>query len=230
MMALTRNSGWLLLALLMGSAPVHAGDASLQNSLNAFFTQGVHVNGATATLISVQRWPDTKGRASWHLPNLRSHPVQISLMATQGSGSHVRRWYVPVRVHWWADAIVAKNNVRAHAMLTTSMLDRKRVDIAGHAGSWWRDPGQLAGTRTTRPLRIGQAIFSSYVKRPPLVRRGDEVMIIARIGGIRVSATGMALKPAGLGDKVRVRNTRSKQVMQATVVGAHTVRAISRGV
>lgn len=226
-----RRFGLLFLALLIGtSSAALAEDAPLKASLDTFFAQGVHVNGATAELISVQRWPKAKGRLIWHLPNLRKHPAQISLMATQGTGLHARRWYVPVRVHWWANAVVVKNDTPARAMLTLPMLDRKHVDIAGHAGRWWNDTRQLVGTRTTRPLRKGQAVFGSYVKRPPLIKRGDEVSMIAHIGGVRVFATGKALKSAGLGDTVRVQNIRSKQVMQATVIGAHAVRVISRGV
>jgi len=225
-----RLFGSLLLALLIGtSTSALAEDAPMKISLDAFFARGVHVNGATAELIGVQRWPNAKGRLIWHLPRMRKHPAQISMIATQGAGSHTRRWYVPVRVHWWADAVVVKNDTPARAMLTPPMLGRKRVDIAGHAGRWWNDTRQLVGTRTTRPLRKGQAVFSSYVKRPPLINRGDEVSMLAHIGGIQVFATGKALKSAGLGDTVRVQNIRSKQVMQATVIGAHAVRVILRG-
>ncbi|MDQ6957870.1 MAG: flagellar basal body P-ring formation chaperone FlgA [Mariprofundaceae bacterium] len=225
-----RLTGLLFFALLTGvSSAAWAEDTPMKASLDAFFAQGVRVSGATAKLIGVQRWPNAKGRLIWHLPRLRKHPVQISLIATQGTGLHARRWYVPVRVHWWADAVVVKNDTPTRAMLTPSMLDRKLVDVAGHAGRWWNDTRQLVGTRTTRPLQKGQAIFNSYVKRPPLIKRGDEVSMIAHIGGIRVFATGKALRSAGLGDTVRVQNIRSKQIMQATVSGAHTVRVISRG-
>ncbi len=229
-MRFARSSGSLLLALLIGtSTSALAEDEPMKASLDAFFAQGVHVSGATAELIGVQRWPDAKGRLNWHLPNLRKHPRQISLIATQGTGSHARRWYVPVRVHWWTDAVVVKNDTQTRAILTASMLEKIRADIAGHAGRWWNNTQQLAGTRTTRPLRKGQVVFSSYVKRPPLIKRGDEVAIIARLGGVRVSAMGKALKPAGLGDTLRVQNMRSRQIRQATVVGAHTVQVISRG-
>jgi len=224
-----RLSGLLLLAVLIGASPAWPVDSSQQASLRAFFAQGVNVDGATAELIDVRAWPDTKGPLRWFLPNLRNHPVKISLIATQGAGSHARRWYVPVRVHWWADAIVVKNDIPVRTILSAPMLNRRRADIAGHAGRWWNDARQLVGTRTTRPLRKGQIVFSSYVKRPPLIKRGDEVVIIVQYGGVRVSAMGKALKPARLGDKLRVQNTRSKQIMQATVIDAHTVHVIARG-
>jgi len=223
------SSGLLLLALLAGTSSAQAEDASLKASLDAFFARGVHAGGATAELIGVPRWPGIKGRVIWRLPALRNHPRQISLIATRGAGSHMRRWYVPVRLHWWANAVIVKEDMPARAMLSVLMLKRSRADIAGHAGRWWTDTQELAGTRTTRPLRKGDVVFSSYVKRPPLIRRGDEVSIIARWGGIRVTAMGKALKPAGLGDTLRVQNIRSKQIMQATAIGAHTVRVISRG-
>jgi len=219
----------LLLAGLIGVPTAWAEDTPRQASLLAFFAQGIQVQGATAELIDVQAWPDTTGPLNWYLPNLRNHPVKISLIATKGSGSHARRWYVSVRVHWWADAIVVTNDTPARSILSIPMLSRKRVDIAGHSGRWWSDARQLAGNRTTRPLRKDQIVFSSFVKRPPLIKRGDEVVIIVQFGGVRVSAMGKALKPARIGDRLRVQNTRSKEVMQATVIDAHTVHVIARG-
>ncbi len=223
----------LLLAALAiiqaGAAPAEAADAALERSLHAFFHRGIVADGARAELVRVQRWPDTKGAARWRMPTLRGHPAQLFLTAIQGKGAHARRWYVPVRVRWWARAVVAREDIPARAILDPSMLTVAKADVAGRAGRWWREPGELAGVRANRPIARGEVVFSSAVRRPPLVQRGREVTILARVGGIRVTALGTALRAANRGEVVPVRNRRSKQIVQARVVDAHTVRVVVGG-
>ena len=80
-----------------------------------------------------------------------------------------------------------------------------------------------------RPLKAGQTIFSSYVKRPKLLKRGDHVTIIASFGELKVEATGKVMKSAGLGERIQVQNLKSKKVLQAIVVDAGTVHVITGG-
>lgn len=218
-----------MLAWLAAAPGASATDAAMAQSLQTFFAQGVTHDGARAELVHVQRWPDASGALRWTLPALRGHPAQLFLTATQGKGPRARRWYVPVRVRWWAKAVVAREDIPARAVLSPSMLTVTRANVAGHAGRWWRDPQELAGVRANHDIAKGEVVFSSSVRRPPLVQRGREVVILARIGGVRVTALGKALRAANAGETVPVRNLRSKQVIQARVVDAHTVRVVVGG-
>jgi len=239
-MNLVRGSRWavpIFLALLSGAQLACAADHTIQTSLHKFFRQGVMLNGAKAELMEVLRWPaikqnnkeTAKGSLRWRLPHLRNHPTRVSLIAEQGKGAQVRRWYVPVQLRWWADALVVRDDVAARTLLMASMLQHAHANVTDHPGHWWTDARQLVGTRTTRPLRAGQVVYTSYVKRPPLLVRGDHVMLVSSIGGIRVTAIGKVLKQGGRGDRVRVQNLSSKRVLQATIVDKHTARVLTGG-
>ena len=197
--------------------------------MHSFFASGIYSEGAKAELVEVVKWPDTAGTVRWRMPHLSNHPSRISLIAEKGEGKKQRRWYVPVRLRWWSKAVVTKTDLPTRTLLTKSVLTQKRINIAGHLGSWWKDINGLVGTRLTRPLRAGQAIYSPYVKRPKLLKRGDHVTMIASFGGLKVSASGKIMRPAGLGDRVQVQNIKSKKMLQAIVVDASTVRVISGG-
>jgi len=211
----------LMLALC---SPAYAADQAMQASLMRFFEQGIIHQGAKAELAEVIRWPDTHGKLNWHLPHLAQHPARLSLIAEQQKNGQLYRWYVPVRIHWWTHALTARSDIPARTRLDTSRLSLKRIDIAGLNGNTWKNPAALNGTRTTRPLRAGQVILSSYITRPPLLKRGDQITLITHIGGVRVTATGKVLKNAASGDRVRVQNLRSKEILQATIIDAHSAR------
>ncbi|MDQ6956514.1 MAG: flagellar basal body P-ring formation chaperone FlgA [Mariprofundaceae bacterium] len=204
--------------------PVPLWASALEKSLNDFFAQGIHYQGAKAELIQVNHWPNTKQALRWRMPAVSRHSKRISLIAEQGMGPSLRRWYVPVQLHWWANVVSVRQELPARTLLQSSMLQVQRRDIAGHMGVWWKEVAKLEGMRLTRPLHADDVVFSNAVKRPPLIKRGDRVTMIVGNGSFLVRAAGKAMKAAGLGERVLVQNMRSKKRVEAIVVDAHTVR------
>ncbi len=215
--------------LFASSVAIADTDSSMKESLHAFFARGVYSQGASAELLEVMSWPDTAGKMRWRMPTLHNHPARLSLTAEQGHGRALKRWYVPVRLNWWAQAVTTRQDLPVRSMLMPSMLDIKRVNIAGHSGLWWEQTDDLIGTRLTRHLRAGDIIYSSYIRRPKLLRRGDQVTMIAKYAGLTVTAAGKVMRSAGLGDRVPIQNIRSKQILQGMVVDASTVHVIAGG-
>jgi len=213
-----------LLLVMVFFSPASLWAGGLEESLHDFFQHGIYYQGAKAELVSVKRWPDTKGAVRWSLPRMNRHTARLSLIAEQGKGRSVRRWYVPVQLHWWANVVTVRQELPVRSLLQASMLQVERKDIAGHIGTFWSSKGDLQGMRLTRPLHAGAVVFSHMVKRPPLIQRGDRITILAGNDSFSVRAKGKALKAANMGERILVQNMRSKQRVQAIVVGAHTVR------
>ncbi len=216
---------WMLscVGVLMGM-PSLVCAADLSASLHRFFHQGIEFDGARAELIEAVRLPDIEGQVHWVLPQVQRHRSRFSVIAEQQQATGVRRWYVPVRVHWWAKVVTARQELPARSLLQPSMLQVERQDIADAQGVFWRTKEPLVGMKLLRPLHAHDAIFSSMVKQLPLLQRGDRVDIVAGNAGFSVRAEGEVMRAAGLGEKVLVRNVRSQHRIQAVVVDAHTVR------
>lgn len=204
--------------------PVPLWASALEKSLHDFFAQGIHYQGAKAELIQVNRWPNTKQALRWRFPNMNHHIKRVSLIAEQGTGASLRRWYVPVQLHWWANVVSVRQELPARTLLQAPMLQVQRRDIAGHMGVFWKEVAALEGMRLTRPLHADDVVFSNAVKRPPLIKRGDRVTMVVGNGSFLVRAAGKAMRAAGLGERVLVQNMRSKKRVEAVVVDAHTVR------
>ncbi|MDQ6998998.1 MAG: flagellar basal body P-ring formation chaperone FlgA [Mariprofundus sp.] len=216
----------LLPVLSLPAFALAASDSVMQQSLVSFFNSGVVVRGASAELIRVERWPVTSGAIRWSLPlSLRGHPKRFSLVAEQGG----KRWYVPVRVHWWAMAVVMVKDIPARSLLTQSMLKRTRTDIAGHSGHLVRQNNDAVGMRLTRRMYKGDLLLSNHMKRPPLIQRGELVTMIVEFGGLHVRTQGKAMRSAQQGQRLLVKNLRSQQVVQAIVESAGAVRVLFQG-
>jgi len=212
----------LVMFAILSPMPLWA--SALEKSLNDFFAQGVHYQGAAAELIQVDRWPNTQKKLRWRLPMVNRHAKRVSLIAEEGAGPSLHRWYVPVQVNWWANVVTVRQELPARSLLQSSMLQVQRKNIAGHMGVWWKKTAELVGMRLTRPLHTDDVVFSSAVKRPSLIKRGDRVTMVVGNGRFSVRTAGKAMKAAGLGEKVLVQNMRSKKKVEGVVIDAHTVR------
>ncbi len=215
-------------AAALAAEPQHA-DKAMQASLAAFFAAKPMVANITPELVKVQKWPNTKQAVRWSLPPLKSYPKRLSLIAEQGHGKQYKRWYVPVLVKWMADVIVLKQDISARTMLDRSMLSKTRTNIAGLHGHTWSNIQDVVGLKSLRNLHKGSVLVSHYTQRPPLIQRGDIVTILAKVAGILVRAEGIALKSGSRGDRMLVKNIRSKQTLQSIVQDAHTVSVFVGG-
>jgi len=216
----------LLPVLSLPTFALAASDSDMQQSLQTFFNNGVVLRGASAELIRVDRWPNASGSVRWSLPiSLHGHPTRFSMIAEQGG----KRWYVPVRVHWWAVAIVMNKDVSARSLLTNDMMIKTRTDIAGHSGYLVSQKTDALGMRLTRRMHKGDLLLSNHMKRPPLIKRGDLVVMILDFGGLHVRTQGKAMRSASKGERLLVKNLRSKEVVQTVVEGAGAVRVILQG-
>ena len=82
----------------------------------------------------------------------------------------------------------------------------------------------LQGQVARRTLLPGQAIRLSDLKAPDLVRAGTSVTMIYAQDGLVITGTGTALRSAGEGERIRVRNSDSGIVVSGMVAADGSIR------
>jgi flagellar basal body P-ring formation protein FlgA len=80
------------------------------------------------------------------------------------------------------------------------------------------DLDQVVGKRASRSLQEGQLLTSRMIEEPPLVQKGDRVVIGAENQRIRITAWGRALEDGRGGEQVKVVNMSSGREIFGTVV------------
>ena len=121
---------------------------------------------------------------------------------------------------------VPTHAITAGEILGSGDLRLARVRRASWAGTLVQSAGQVDGMASRRPLAAGQPIAVADLQRPVLVHKGAVVSMRLATPGISVTAQGIAMGPAALGDPVRVLNPNSQMLVQAVVVGPGLVRVI----
>ena len=74
--------------------------------------------------------------------------------------------------------------------------------------------------RTT--VQAGSVLTARHVEAVPLVERNDMVQVVVRRGALSVSLKALAMDRGGKGDRIRLKNTDSGQMMHAVVTAPGT--------
>ena len=81
----------------------------------------------------------------------------------------------------------------------------------------------IVGKTPRRGLRAGQPVRSASVRRPVLVEKGSLVTIMLWVPKMTLTAQGKAITSGSEGDIIQIRNTQSKTIIEAEVIGSGRV-------
>lgn len=135
-----------------------------------------------------------------------SVPIDIVI-----DGKTERRVYVPVMVKVIAKVLVASKSILKGDELTpdnTSFEDREITSLPYDPYTDELGDGYQASMSITQ----GSIIRNQWVKPPVMVRSGDNVIVVAGYGGVRVTDKGIAVQDGGAGDRVKVRLDAGREV------------------
>jgi flagella basal body P-ring formation protein FlgA len=129
------------------------------------------------------------------------------------------RWtiYTSVTVESLARVLVSRYALPRDAMLTAADFDLQTRRVPGMSNAFLSDASSLAGQRLLIPVGAGQPLSRDALAPAPLIRRGQQVTIVAGGGGIEVRMAGVALADGRISDHIRVQNLSSQRVIEAVV-------------
>lgn len=149
-----------------------------------------------------------------------SVPVRLSV-----DGSLVRRFTVLATVDAFHSVLVAARTIGRGAVLETGDILRRKLRIQDLPANALDDPSLVVGKMTRQTLQVNAVLTSTALESPPVVRRGDVVILVAESRDLRVSAPGRALESGAAGDEIRVFNMSSHKQVYGRVLRDGTVLA-----
>lgn len=153
--------------------------------------------------------------------------LEVALPAASGAAIAAKvdcpapNWtiYVPVRLHAWAEAVVAAANLAPETKLTPDLLTRGRTDLFAASGGVVTDPARVEGKILRVGVTAGSPILASYVAMPIAVHRGQAVLLTVSDGAMTIRNSLLALEDGRVGDNIALKNPQSQKTIHATVSG-----------
>ncbi len=170
-------------------------------------------------------------------PRLRLHLCQSGLVPFSPPGNRNRGnttvgircdspkpWsiYVPVRIAIFEQVVVTNKQVRRGEMILDDDVLIQEIDISQVRAQAFQDVNDVVGSKAKSNLNRGVIVHSDNIC---LVCKGDKVTITAAASQIAVAMSGIALSGGAQGDAIRVQNSSSKRVIEATIISGSKVSA-----
>ncbi len=125
--------------------------------------------------------------------------------------------YVPVELVRYAEVAVTRTPVARGQALTEADLHLERRRIDPRQADYLTDPAVAYGQVATRAIGPGQIVSQRLLRRPRLVRRGDQVVLSIGTRSVTVRAKGEALQDGAAGERITVLNLSSDRIIQGVV-------------
>ncbi|MET0981041.1 MAG: flagellar basal body P-ring formation chaperone FlgA [Telluria sp.] len=225
---IVRAARFLVLPILLAALPAFAAPSIASQVEDAARTQ-------LETQAAASRLADARFELTVVAPRVVPHcpgPVEVDTLDTrQASRMHfavrcpqagASRLVYIVRARISASVVVIATPLAANELITDAHLTVGQRDITSIADPVVA-PIDAVGQTSRRSLRAGDVLRNSSLTAPVLVKRGDAVVMIARIEGIEVSTAGEALDAGAKGATIRVKNSASGQTLRMRVTAPGTV-------
>jgi flagella basal body P-ring formation protein FlgA len=134
--------------------------------------------------------------------------------------------YVPIRVKVMREVVVAARTLAANKTLTKADLKLQLMDIADLRQGFLASPAQALGKQLKYPIAIGTVLPTRGLKQVKVVRRGEQITLVASAGSMEVRMHGTAMADASVGEKVKVKNSSSKRVVEGVVEAPGIVKVL----
>lgn len=227
------TSAWLLvIALLFATMP---GVARAAPTAAAQIDQAVEKYWCD-TLAKEARARHWQGMRFTHKTTRAGSAAQLPAcqqpLAVSGTGDNLTSRRLTVRCPdqpGWSEPVSSQANVRVQAVFAGQVIERgqtitaeqlkvQELDVGKAPRGFFSSPDAVAGKGAKRRIRANQLLDSSLLALPLLVRRGEEVKIVANRDGINATAQGQALEDGAQGTVIRVRNLGSNKTIDAQVI------------
>lgn len=126
---------------------------------------------------------------------------------------------VAFRIKRYRNVLVTKTSLRPGQAITAGDVATQRVDISRKGVEPISDMQLIADRVAARRIRTGETLTLNDLKRPAVVRKKDNVTVVAAIGRIRIARKGVALAEGGRGDTIPVQVDPKRPPISAEILG-----------
>lgn len=122
-----------------------------------------------------------------------------------------------------APVVVAAGDLGRGVLLSARDLNVVEMDLIGLRNPCF-DPKELLGQKLKQPVRLGLPLDRAQIDFPPLIKRGEAVIVSLQQGRLLLSVAGEAQQDGREGETIRVRNHSSRKDILCRVIAPGQVQ------
>ncbi|MCW9012229.1 MAG: flagellar basal body P-ring formation chaperone FlgA [Gammaproteobacteria bacterium] len=125
--------------------------------------------------------------------------------------------YVPATIDLYADVYQTTGPIEKGQLISEADISLVNTNLARLNYGYFSDKTQLIGKQAKRRLSQNRVITPNQVKKPLLIKRGEQVALVIASDSFSVKMSGTAMMNGSRGERIRVKNLSSKRIIEGTV-------------
>ncbi|MCW8934595.1 MAG: flagellar basal body P-ring formation chaperone FlgA [Gammaproteobacteria bacterium] len=131
--------------------------------------------------------------------------------------------YISARINLFGKVIQTASPLTKGHIIRKGDLHAVEEDLSRIKYGYFTSKEHLIGKQLKRRLPQNRIVKANYVKAPTLVKRGELVSIVAENTGYSVKMTGTAMNNGAKGERIQVKNSSSKRIVEGIIKEAGVV-------
>jgi flagella basal body P-ring formation protein FlgA len=219
----------LLLFSMSAGANQYQPHNDIQKSVKAFLQQQLEQSNAADFKIHINALDQRLKLTACDAPLETSLAPGAKLLgkttvAVQCSGPKPWKIFVPASLVLYEKVLATSRTIVRGQSLGAGDLTMVNQRVNSASRSYFSNVEQAVGFVAKRSIAAGKVLTAQMLQAPRLVRRGQEVILLATTPLLEVRMKGQALSDGAKGDVIQVRNVTSKRVVEGVVSGAGVVK------
>ncbi len=152
--------------------------------------------------------------------NKKFGPITVFVKCT---GEKPWSLYIPATVTGYTNILVSAQGVFRGTILESKHLKIQKTDLSKAYYGYYTVPEEIIGMQVSRTIPAGTIINQSFVELPDIIKKGQDIFILASTKGINVQLKGTALMNGKIGQIIKVKNSSSGKTIQGKVISASKI-------
>lgn len=127
------------------------------------------------------------------------------------------------KLTFYQSVLTLKHSLRRNSLIRQDDIVIEKQSTTHLRRGYFTDYPQIANKLTTRHLQAGTILNPAHLTTQKLIKKGEQVTILASSPSFSIKMPGRALMDGGLGEQIRIKNNKSKKIIEGTVIKAGIV-------
>jgi flagellar basal body P-ring formation protein FlgA len=132
-------------------------------------------------------------------------------------------FYIATTISRYDEIFVLNGSFSRGHVLIESDIYKIRKDLSKLPFGYITNTSDVIGKQLKRHMQVGRVLTPSHLRNPLVIKRGEIVALQRKTSGFMVSMKGKAMMDGAIGDRIRVKNSSSKRIIEGQVAKAGLV-------
>ena len=132
-------------------------------------------------------------------------------------------FYITTTISRYDEVMILNGSFSRGHIIKAGDIFKARKDLSKLPFGYITNVTDVIGKQLKRHMQAGRVLTPSHLRNPLVIKRGEIVALQRKTSGFMVSMKGTAMMDGAVGDKIRVKNSSSRRIVEGKVIKAGVV-------